>query len=346
MLRQKMILNSRGFGFGSLALGFALLAMACGGGDEGSGETGTNGAAAPAKAETQFISIASGGQQGIYYPTAIQFQNIFNASISGVSVNVETTGGSLANARLLGRGEADLATMQNDIAYYATHGELMFDSPIENLRGVTSLYPEVCHLVALKSSGITSVADLAGRKVSIGAPGSGTEQNARQILEAYGLTPDDLGLTERLKNTEASDKLQDGHIEAAFLTYGIGAAILQSISETIDVVFIGLDDEKIATMIEKYPYYTRTEIPADAYQGMTAPAPTVSVVAWLVARAGLEDDQVYDMTRLIFESLETLHGPGAPARLKAITLETALDGLSIELHPGAARFYDEKGLAP
>jgi uncharacterized protein len=189
----------------------------------------------------RFLSIVSGGQQGIYYPSAIQFANIASDSLPGVRITVETSGGSVANARLLGDGEADLATMQNDIAYYAVRGEGMFETAVEGLRGVTAMYPEVVQIVARRDSNIRSVADLRGRKVSIGAPGSGTELNARQILEEHGIALDDLGFVERLRDSEASDKLKDSHIEAAFFTYGLGAPVIMDMSVTTDIVVVGLE---------------------------------------------------------------------------------------------------------
>lgn len=312
----------------------AILLAACGGGEGGEG------------GQTQYLSIVSGGQQGLYYPSAIQFSNIINEALPNVKINVETSGGSVANARLLGQGEADMATMQNDIAYYATRGEGMFEAPIGNLRGLTAMYPEVVQIVARRDSGIKSIADLNGRKVSLGAPGSGTEMNALQILEVYGLTPGDLGLAERLKNTEASDKMKDGHIEAAFFTYGLDAPVIMDMAVTTDIIVVGLEPDKIDQLTQKYPYYTPDEVPAGTYDGHDLTAPTVSVMAWLVAAAELHDKEAYEITRVLYDSLETLHGPASPDRLKAMTLETALDGLSIELHPGAARFYQEKGITP
>lgn len=317
----------------TLIAALPLILTACGGGDDGSGET-------------QYLSIVSGGQQGLYYPSAIQFSNIINEALPSMKINVETSGGSVANARLLGQGEADMATMQNDIAYYASRGEGMFDAPIGNLRGLTAMYPEVVQIVARRDSGIHSVADFKGRKVSLGAPGSGTEMNAVQILDAYGLTPDDLGLAERLKNTEASDKMKDGHIEAAFFTYGLNAPVIMDMAVTTEIVVIGLEPDKIDQLTQTYPYYTLSEVPAGTYEGQDLTARTVSVMAWLVATAEVNDRDAYDITRLLYENLETLHGPASPDRLKAMTLETALDGLSIDLHPGAQRFYTEEGITP
>ena len=331
--------NLRRLAFFSFAVPM-LFAIACGGG-EGSGDGEGGNAASP-----KLMSIVSGGQQGIYYPSAIQFSNIINNSAEGVKVSVETSGGSVANARLLANKDADFATMQNDIAFYADRGEGMFDAKIENLRGVVSLYPEVCQIVVRAGSGIKTINDLRGRKVSIGAPGSGTEMNARQILQAYGLEPDDLGLVERLKNTEASDKLKDGHIEAAFLTYGLGAPVITDMSVTTDIRIIAVSPEKAAGLVEKYPFYKATVIPAGTYKGVDADVPTVSVMAWFFARAELDEEVVYQTAKGLFDNLETLHGPTSPDRLKAMSLETALDGLSVELHPGALRYYKERGIAP
>lgn len=312
----------------------ALFVLGCGGGSEPEGE---------GSSRLQLLGIVSGGQQGIYYPSAIQFSNIFNENIEGVKVNVETSGGSVANARLLGNQEADLATMQNDIAYFAVRGEGMFDAPLENLRGITALYPELVQIVARKDAGINSIEDLRGKKVSIGAAGSGTELNARQILEAHGISLEDLALTERLKNTEASDKLKDSHIEAAFLTYGLGAPVIMDMAVTTEVIIVPIASDKVEAISQQYPYYTGAVIPAGTYRGVDADASTVSVMAWLVGRAGLEEDIVYQMTKSLYEHIDVLHGPGSPAKLKSMSLENAQRGLSIELHPGAKRYYDEKG---
>lgn len=319
-----------------------LMLQACGGG----GEEAAEGGASADGPGLRFLSIVSGGQQGIYYPTAIQFSNIINNSVDGIKVSVETSGGSVANARLLANKDADFALMQNDIAFYADRGEGMFDATIDNLRGVVSLYPEVCQIVARAGSGIKSVSDLRGRKVSIGAPGSGTEMNARQILQAYGLEPDDLGLVERLKNTEASDKLKDGHIDAAFLTYGLGAPVITDMSVTTNITLVPVSLDKATALAEKYPFYTASVIPAGTYRGVDVDVPTVSVMAWFFARAGLDEEFIYQTTKALFDNLETLHGPTSPARLKAMSLDTALDGLSVELHPGALRYYEERGIAP
>jgi hypothetical protein len=312
----------------------ALCASACGGGGDG------------ANGGTQYLSIVSGGQQGLYYPSAIQFSNIISEALPAVKVNVETSGGSVANARLLGQGEADMATMQNDIAYYANRGEGMFEAPIGNLRGLTAMYPEVVQIVARRDSGISSVADLRGRKVSLGAPGSGTEMNAVQILDAYGLTTDDLGLVERLKDTEASDKMKDGHIEAAFFTYGLNAPVIMDMAVTTNIVVVSLDSDKIDALTSRYPYYTPNEVPAGTYEGQDLTARTVSVMAWLVATAEVPDLIAYRIVESLYNSVDVLHGPASPDRLKAMTLESALAGLSIDLHPGAEKFYTEKGIAP
>jgi hypothetical protein len=208
------------------------------------------------------------------------------------------------------------------------------------------MYPEVVQIVARRDSGISSVADLRGRKVSLGAPGSGTEMNAVQILDAYGLTTDDLGLVERLKDTEASDKMKDGHIEAAFFTYGLNAPVIMDMAVTTNIVVISLDSDKIETLTSRYPYYTPNEVPAGTYEGQDLTARTVSVMAWLVATAEVPDLIAYRIVESLYNSVGVLHGPASPDRLKAMTLESALSGLSIDLHPGAEKFYTEKGIAP
>ena len=287
----------------------------------------------------QFVTVASGGTAGVYYPLAGAMAEIFNQHVPGVNASVQATGASVANVNLLAQGQAELAFIQNDIAYYAVNGVEMFQGrKVTNLRGVATLYPEVIQLVALRQAGIGSVADLKGKRVAVGDIGSGTEANARQILEAAGLSYRDMAVR-YLSFAEAAANLRDGHIDAAFVTAGIPTSAIQDIAVQKDIVIVPIAGPLVERLKERYPFYTQVTIPAGTYRGQSSPVTTVAVKAMLVARADLPEDLVYNLTRALFNNLGRL--AQAHVRGQDVSIETARDGMSIPLHPGAARFYQE-----
>ncbi|MEM1538034.1 MAG: TAXI family TRAP transporter solute-binding subunit [Candidatus Nezhaarchaeales archaeon] len=289
------------------------------------------------------FTIASGWVVGVYYPVAGAMSRIIYEHVPGMSLTVESSGASVANAKLIGSGAADFAILQNDIAYYAYNGILMFEgAPIKNMRGIAILYPEHIQIVARADAGIKSVSDLKGKRVAVGPLGSGTEVNARQILEVYGLTFDDLGKAERLSAEEASSYLKDGRVDAAFFTVGVGAAAISDVALLTPITLVPIEEAKIEALRAKYPYYFREVIPAGSYKGVDKDVVTVAVYATLVCRGELSTDDVYTFTKAIFEHISTLHA--AHARAKAISLEKAIIAMPIPLHPGAEKYYREKGV--
>nr|MCU0585059.1 TAXI family TRAP transporter solute-binding subunit [Desulfobacterales bacterium] len=176
-------------------------------------------------AAKKFVSIASGWVVGVYYPLAGAISNIAHKNLPDIKITVESSGASVANAKLIASGDADMAILQNDIAYYALKGtKPMFDKEVANMRGITALYQEHCQIQARRDAKIATVKDLKGKRVCVGPLGSGTEQNAMQILEAYGMSFNDLGKVERLTATESSDYLKVGRLDAAFFSVGVGAS--------------------------------------------------------------------------------------------------------------------------
>jgi TRAP transporter TAXI family solute receptor len=209
---------------------------------------------------------------------------------------------------------------------------------MENLRGLASLYPETIQIVANADENIQTVADLAGKRVAVGAPGSGTEANARQILAAYGLTYDDIQ-PDYLSFGEASDNLKDGHVAAAFVTAGTPTAAITDLATTKDINIVPIASADAQGLIAEYPYYAEVVIPAGTYPKQDEDVNTVAVMAMLTVRAGLDEDMVYNITKAIFENLSDLEA--AHARGGDVSLDTALAGMSLELHPGAQRYFDE-----
>ncbi|MFN7249451.1 MAG: TAXI family TRAP transporter solute-binding subunit [Anaerobacillus sp.] len=286
------------------------------------------------------LVIATGGTSGTYYPLGGGIAKIITDNTQ-VSATAQTTGGSVENMRLLGAKEVELAFVQSDIADYAFNGTFMFEgTKVENLQGLASLYNETVHIVVPADSAISSVADLAGKKVSVGAPGSGVEANALQVLEVYGLTFDDLK-AEHLSFGDSVSKIQDGNLDAAFVTAGAPTAAVTELSATKGVKLISLEADMIDALIAKYPFYLKETIPAETYPG-TAETTTVAVKAMLAVSKDLPEDFVYDVTKALFEN--TNHLVAINQRAESITKENAVEGLLLDIHPGALRFYKENGL--
>ncbi|WNS76901.1 TAXI family TRAP transporter solute-binding subunit [Bacillus sp. DTU_2020_1000418_1_SI_GHA_SEK_038] len=327
-----------------LLLTLSMFLAACGGGakeDEGEktdggnagGDSGTETAEKP-----EFISILTGGTGGTYFPLGGSFANIVTDA-TGISTNAETSGASAENMTTLKAGDAEIAFTQTDIASYAKEGKLMFEGEkIDNVSAIGTLYPETIQIVTTAKSGIKSVEDLKGKKVSVGAPGSGTAANAEQILEVHGLTFDDIKKQD-LSFDESTAGIQDGTIDAAFVTAGTPTGAVEGLSATEDVVIVPIAQDKVDAIIAKYPYYAKEEIPAGTYK-LAEPVLTVAVQAMLVASNDLSEEVVYDITKAIFENLDKVtHAKG-----KLIKVENALNGVGIDVHPGAQKYFDEKGV--
>ncbi|MDF2502282.1 MAG: alkanesulfonate transporter substrate-binding subunit [Anaerosporomusa subterranea] len=308
----------------------AALVAGCGGGDKATEQK------AP---EKKFINIATGGTAGTYYPLGGAIAEILNKSIPGMNASAQSTGASVANINMLKDGKVDIALVQNDISYYAFNGTEMFkDKKVANLKGIATLYPETIQIVALEGSGIKSIADLKGKRVAVGAAGSGTEANARQILEIYGITYKDIKV-QYLSFGEAASGLKDGNVDVAFVTAGHPTAAIQDIAAQNKVALIPVEGDKADALIKKYPFYTKLVIPADTYkQGKDVPA--VAVMAMLVATDKMNADLGYQITKSIYTNLDRVKASHAVG--KFITKEKAKDGMPIGLLPGAEKYFNEK----
>lgn len=296
------------------------------------------------KEETVFISIGTGGTGGTYYPLGGAMAKIFNDKIENVNANVQSTQASVENIGLVGKGEVEIAFIQNDITFYAFNGTEIFagKDKIQNVRGMAMLYPEVVQIIALKDSNIKSVEDLRGKKVAVGAPGSGAEANARQILEAHGLKYTDLAKADFLSFNEAADQLKNKQIDAAFLTAGIPTSAVSEVSQTTDIVVVSMNSGKLTELKKQYPFYTEIKIPANTYKGQTSDVTTAAVMAMLVVKESLSDDLVYKLTKALYENRQVIIE--THARGNDIKLESALSGMPIKVHPGAQKYYNEKGV--
>ena len=288
----------------------------------------------------KFLNIGTGGTAGTYYPIGGAIAEVLNKEIPGMSASAQSTGASVANINMLGDGEIDLATVQNDIAYYAAHGTEMFtDKKVNGLQGIASLYPETCQFVTLKSSGIKSLAELKGKRVAVGAVGSGVEANVRQILAAYGVSYDDID-AQFLSFAEGANALKDGNVDVAVLTAGYPTASVQDIAAQNPVRLLPVEEKVADALIAQYPFYTKMVIPAGTYAGFDEEVPSVAVMAMLVAGPTVNADLGYSVTKAIFGNLDRLQGAHAVG--KQITKDTAKTGMSLPMNAGAERYFDGK----
>ena len=290
----------------------------------------------------RFFNITTGGTGGTYYPVGGALAEVLSNNVENLAATAQAGNASVANCNLILNHETESAFVQNNVAYWAYEGIGSFEGKkVENIRGVASLYPEAIQLVALKDSGINSVEDLKGKKVSVGEQGSGVDFDVQNILDAHGLTYGDMQI-DYLSFSEAAQKIKDKQLDAAFVTAGYPTSSIIDISLAREINIVPIAEEKIDKMIETSPYYAKTVIPAGTYQGQDADIVTATTMAMWVVDEQVDEALVYDVTKALWEnrdSLEAAHEKG-----KSVTIDTALDGMAIPLHPGAEKYYKEQGL--
>lgn len=299
-------------------------------------------AVTPVAAKAQdFINVLTGGTSGVYYPLGVALSKIYGEKIPNVRPTVQATKASVENLVLLQQGKGEIAFTLGDSLDAAWKGDedAGFKTPLKKLRGITAIYPNYVQIVASKDSGIKTLADLKGKRLSVGAPKSGTELNARAILAAAGLSYKDLGKIEYLPFAESVELMKNRQLDATLQSAGLGVASLRDLATSVEITVV----EVPAAVVDKAgPPFVKVSIPANTYTGQTAAVPAAAVVNYLVTHEGMKEETVYQMTKAVFESLADLGAAHAAAR--SIKLENALDGMPIPLHPGAARYLKEKGL--
>jgi len=287
-----------------------------------------------------FLNIGTGGTAGTYYPLGGAIAEILNSKLSNVNATAVSTGGSVANINMLKENSVQIAFVQNDVAYYAYNGiEFFAGKKFTGMKALCSLYPETVQIVTLKNKGIKTIYDLKGKRVAVGAAGSGVEVNARQILQAAGLTYKDISV-QYLSFADAANGLRDGTLDVAFLTAGLPTAAVRDIASQKEVMLIKLPDDIVKNLISKYPFYIKTVIPKDTYPNMGEDIQSLAFLAMLVVRDDMPNDLAYSIVKAIFENLQRLemaHQIG-----KFIKKENALFGISIPLHPGAQNYFNGK----
>ncbi|AEB60919.1 TRAP transporter solute receptor TAXI family protein [Ectopseudomonas mendocina] len=288
-----------------------------------------------------FINVLTGGTSGVYYPIGVALSQLYSNGIEGSKTSVQATKASVENLNLLQAGRGELAFALGDSVADAWNGveDAGFKAPLKKIRAIAGTYPNYIQIVANAESGIKTLADLKGKRISVGAPKSGTELNARAIFEAAGLTYKDMGKVEFLPYAESVELIKNRQLDATLQSSGLGMAAIRDLASTMKISFVAIPAD-VTAKIDNAAYEAAT-IPAGTYDGQDADVPTVAITNILVTHEGVSDEVAYQMTKLMFDNLGRLGTAHSAA--KDIKLETAAKNLPIPLHPGAERFYKEAG---
>ncbi|WP_297218819.1 TAXI family TRAP transporter solute-binding subunit [uncultured Desulfovibrio sp.] len=302
------------------------------------------GAASAALADGKRLTLATGGTSGVYFPLGGAIAQVISTKSDGkFSVTAQATGASGENMRLVQANDVDFAMVQNDVADAAYKGTPPFrpDNKMTDVMAMGRLYPEYLHVVASTDSGVKKLEDFKGKKVSVGARGSGNEVNCRQIFQYFGL---DYKNVEPifLPYGETADQFKDRQLDGFVFTIGTPNPAIQDITTAQSVQFIPVEGAKVDELVGKFPFLVKDAIPAGTYKGQDKPVPTLSVQCILIVNKNMSDDDVYAMTKALYENLDDVakaHNKGTE-----ISVAHAADGITIPFHPGAARYFAEKGI--
>ncbi len=320
------------------ATSIAALAGCTGGSDDGGSgdgsESGDGSGSDDGSGTANRLSWHAGGTGGTYFPLSNEFKTVVEAN-SDFSLNVQSTGASVENVGSLSDESADFALIQNDIASFAKNGtgiDAFEGSPIENLQGVATLYPETITLVTLAGNDISTLSDLSGATINTGDLGSGTQVNANQILESAGISDYN---EQNAGFSQASEQLANGDIDAAFVVGGWPVGAIEDLANTNDVEIVSISGDTRETIKSDASWFANDTIPGGTYSGVDEDVETVAVQAMIATHSGVEADTVETVTAAIFDNLDELS-----IKTDFITVDSAQDGMSIELHEGAAAYFD------
>src|SRR5699024_663601 len=288
-----------------------------------------------AELETNIVTIATGGSSGPYNIIATTLADGYSNEF-GVNSRTETTGASAENLNLMNQENVEMAFVMSDALVQAVNGEESFSEPIENVQQVAALYPNFVQLITTEGAGIDSVEDLAGKRVAVGDQNSGVEIATRSVLDAHDMSYDDLDV-DYLGYAEAAEAMRGGQLDAAFLTSGLPNASVMELENSVDLKVVSIDPSVVENMEEDY--FESLEIPADTY-GNEEAVPTVAIMSALVVREDINEYDVYNLTKYLFENLDSLENSHQAAA--DISIENSMESMVIDVHPGAQRFYDEQ----
>ena len=296
--------------------------------------------AVPAQSQ-EFINVLTGGTSGVYYPLGVALSELYAENIDGARTQVQATKASVENLNLLQQGKGELAFALGDSVKAGWDGveEAGFPQPLTEIRAIAAIYPNYVQIVANAESGIKTLEDLKGKSISVGAPASGTELNARAIFAAAGMSYEDMGKVEYLPYAESAELIKNRQLDATLQSSGLGVAFIQDLAATMPINIVAIPADVVDSI--GAPYVAST-IPAGTYDGQTEDVATAAIGNILVTHAGVSEETAYQMTKLMFENLDRMIASHSAAA--DIDPANALSGLSIPLHPGAERYYREAGL--
>ena len=292
------------------------------------------------QAAQERVSIATGGTAGTYYPIGGAIAQAVSKG-GKVQATAETGNASVANLNLLGKGEIEIAFAQNDTSFWAYNGQNMFKEPLKNLRGVAMLYPEHVQVLVAKDAKIQNINDLKGKRVSVGAAGSGVEADVRALFEVAKLQYGDMKV-DHLDFGATTNRFKDNQIDVGFVVAGFPTASIMDLTTTKDVGLLSFDDAFLAALKKAHPYFVASTVPKGTYRGIDKDIKTPAVMAMLVTHDKVKEDVVYEFLKSMYAGIEAVHNSHATA--KQITLANALNGITLPVHAGAAKFFKEKGL--
>jgi hypothetical protein len=292
--------------------------------------------------QKQFINILTGGQAGVYYPLGVALSQIYGKTIPNATSTAQVTKASAENLNLLQAGRGELALSLGDAVSDAWKGneDAGFKTKLDKLRGLSATYNNYIQIVANADSGIKTLADLKGKRISVGAARSGTELNARAIFRAAGLTYGDMGKVEYLPFGESVELIKNRQLDATLQSAGLGVASIRDLATAVKIIVVAVPAEVVAKVGD--PAYQPAMIPAGTYEGQTADVATAAIPNFLVTHSGVSDELAYQMAKQMYENIDTLYAAHNAA--KAIKRENAAKGMPVPLHPGAERYYREVGV--
>jgi TRAP transporter TAXI family solute receptor len=296
----------------------------------------------PALAADAFVNVLTGGTSGVYYPLGVALAGSIGKALPAAKTSVQATKASVENLNLLQAGRGEIAFTLGDSLSDAWKGdeEAGFKTPLKKLRGIAAIYPNYIQIVARADAGIRTLADLKGKRISVGAPKSGTELNARAIFGAAGIGYKDFAKVEYLPFGESVELMKNRQLDVTLQSAGLGVSALRDLATSVDIVVIPIPADVVKKTND--PAYLAATIPANTYRGQTADVASAAVQNYLVTQESVGNDTVYAMTKALWTGLDQL--VAAHSAAKAIDPKRALEGMPVPLHPGAEKYYREVGL--
>ncbi|WLD93703.1 TAXI family TRAP transporter solute-binding subunit [Alkalihalobacillus sp. AL-G] len=291
--------------------------------------------------EGEFLRVGTASMGGNFFPLGAAIAQMVNDEMDGYNASAQATGGSSENANFLGSGDLEFALIQSSPLKNAYQGKEKFDGrAVESLRGVTAIYFNSFHILVRKDAGVETIEDLKGKKIAVGPVGGGIQVNTNKLLGVYGISPEDYEAVHGTRQ-DATEGLKTGRVDAHIYATGIGSSQVTDLINTGEVKLISMDQATIEKMVEENPDFGEGTIPAGTYEGQDEPVETIRGSSLLVTTEDMSEDLVYELTKKIFENIETLQGHHK--YFKQTKVEDATKGMSVPLHPGAKKYFEEVG---